>query len=65
MGKYPTINGTLRAIQAMGLTAKWSVEWQEFKITAPNGETYHTDSRHDALFTAREMAKHDGKGKAN
>lgn len=56
-GKYPTINRTIQLIRGMGLRASYNPHFREFHVTTP-GQTdgYRTDSRHDALFTARAIA---------
>lgn len=61
MTKYPTISRTLSLIREMGLNANYRPEYQEFQVTIPGNResTYFTDSRHDALFTARRMKENN------
>ena len=57
MNLYPSIRVTLKLIRAMGLQANYTPILCEFRITIPNqpASTYFTQSRHDALFSARAM----------
>ena len=57
MNLYPSIRITLKLIRDMGLRASYVPEFHEFRITIPNQPTsaYFTQSRHDALFSARAM----------
>lgn len=52
-----------QVIKAMGLTAKYSSEWQEFIINYRQDDSrrsedssYHTDDADDAIGTAKIMA---------
>lgn len=54
---------TINAIKALGLTARWSVEWQEFIVNYRIGDprrtsdsSAHTSDASDALGTAQVMA---------
>ena len=55
--KYPTISDTLKLIREMGLRASYVPEFHEFRVSLHHvrSSTYYTTSRHDALFTAKEM----------
>ena len=57
MNLYPSIRVTLKLIRDMGLRASYVHEFHEFRVTLPNAKqsTYFTQSRHDALFSARAM----------
>lgn len=54
---------TVKVIKAMGLSAKWDREWNEYCINYPLYDTrrhgddssYHTDDSDDAIATARIM----------
>jgi len=56
--KYPTIKMTIKLIREMGLSASYSPEYSEFKVSHKGEKAYYfTNSRHDALETAQEMMK--------
>lgn len=58
MNKAPSIPRVLRLIREMGLTAGYSSDFQEFRVAYRGNpdSSYFTESRLDALFTARDMA---------
>jgi hypothetical protein len=53
-----TINQTLKAIKALGLTARYNPEYQEYRINIPGGKeatAYYTNDSEDAIKTAESM----------
>lgn len=62
---------TLAAIKAAGMTARYSADWREWRVTftaadMPSAErreavSYYTDDAQDALDTARAMRAHHDK----
>lgn len=55
-----TINQTLKAIKALGLTARYNPEYQEYRINIPNGKeatAYYTNDSEDAIKTAESSAE--------
>lgn len=46
---------TRAAIQGLGLTARWSAEWSEWRITVPPGSMHYVKALDDA---AREDMAH-------
>ena len=54
-----TIQQTLQTIKALGLSARWSSEYREFRINLKGGSeatAYYTESAIDAITTAKKMA---------
>lgn len=57
-----TRKDTLAKLKAMGLKAKWMMEWGEYRVTMPHADpdmeealAYYTDDAEDALATGAAM----------
>ena len=52
---------TLQAIRALGMTARWSSEFQEFRINFRGGmeaTAHYTNDADDAIGSAQDMMQH-------
>jgi hypothetical protein len=59
-----TIKKTLTKLKALGCKARWSSEWQEYRVTLPNltpkreeAIAYYTSDPFDAVLTGAEMVR--------
>jgi hypothetical protein len=57
-----TIKETLRTLGTLGLKARWSPEWREYRVTLPDPSpereeamAYYTDDPEDAIGTGIAM----------
>lgn len=59
-----TIKKTLAKLKELGCKARWSSEWQEYRVTLPNlsasreeAIAYYTSDPFDAVLTGAEMVR--------
>ena len=59
-----TIKKTLTKLKALGCKARWSSEWQEYRVTLPNlppkreeAIAYYTADPEDAVATGAHMVR--------
>lgn len=57
-----TIKETLKGLKALGCKARWSSEWQEYRVTLPDlppereeAIAYYTSDPEDAIATGKAM----------
>lgn len=60
-----TIKETLKGLKALGCKARWSAEWQEYRVTLPDlspereeAIAYYTSDPEDAVLTGSAMVNH-------